>query len=237
MGIIMQGIKKKKYSSPPTYKQINSILCERWKLTSINSVNCLNGGIVSIENDDKYLFLFEQCQEGEEYYCLQRFVYYSLWSQEQYQQAMKEIEEYKNQGAYIISTYSIEATDSVGDKVIVPPLLSTFPEASVDIIYYIIIPRKYVMEQDERCSYDEMLKCLGAFTYANTYYNIHFLIVAISFLLMALWKESGYIYICLLIGFFIYLLSSFSNIQYIYYFFRYRLYRKEYSWKTLKNKL
>lgn len=193
----------KNFFLAPTYQQINRILNKGWKLETVNSVSCVKGDVVSIDDSEKYSFSFKQCREGEQYYCIQRFLYYLLWSEKEYQQAIKEIEEYKEKGAYIISTYSAMVIDSLGSNVYVPPVLSAIPDKKVNILYYIIIPKKYVTEQEENCSYDAMLKCLGAINCERAYDGIYFLLGAIIFALMAIWKGSGFIYYCLLFGFLI----------------------------------
>lgn len=233
----MKVMKNKKYFLAPTYQQINRILNKGWRLEAVNSVPCVKGDLVSIVDSEKYSFSFKQCRKGEQYYCLQRFLYYSLWSEKQYQQAIKEIEEYKEKGAYIISTYSAMVIDSLKPNVYIPPVLSAVPDKKVDILYYIILPKKYVTEQEENSSYDDMLKCLGAINSQCAYDGIYFLLGAIIFALMAIWKESGFIYYCLLFGFLIYSLSFFSCIRDVFNFFRYRLYRKKYSWRYFSKML
>ena len=214
----MLPTKTKKYFLAPTYKQINSVLNKGYMLESVNSVPCMNEGIVSVENSEKYSFLFSQCQDNEEYCCLQYFIYYSLWSEEEYEQVMKGIEEYKEKGAYIISTYSVEVIDSLDSNASVPSVLSSFPEEKINTLYYIIIPKKYVTEQEENCSCDAMLKCLGAINYKYAYYGSYFLVGAILFALMAILKGSGYIFVCLLVGFLIYILGFFAYIRDVFIF-------------------
>ena len=218
----MQGIKRKTYYSAPTYKQINSILKRGWKLTSFNSATCLKGEVISKKETDTYSFFFEKCTGSEEFYCLQYFIGYTLWSEEQYQQAVKKLEEYKKRGAYIISAY--HATRGAMSEN--PALISSLEGEGEDLLYYIFLQKERVNEQDEESSYDAMLKFLGFSTYSNA---LHGLLLFVLFTLYTL-----------LISFLSILVVVCFFIKDCYYFLRYRLYRKKeyslkYFMKMLKN--
>lgn len=204
-------MKKMKYFGFPTYKRINSILNNGWKLTSVNSALCKEKTIVLTENKKVNSFSFEKSDKN--YYCLQRFLYYTLWSEEEYLETMKEIEEYQRQGAYIISTWHIEKSDIIHDefpKADVEAAVSKLVGDGRDLLYYIILPEERVKKQDIEKSYDNMLKFLGFDIYATI-------------------NGDGIIDILALFYIGIFTLGHCFNIRSYYYFFRYRLYRKEYS--------
>lgn len=184
----MLDLKKKKYASPPTYKQINSILSKGWKLTSINSMSCLDGETISIKKQDGYLLSFEKCNNNKEYYCLQRFIYYSLWSREEYDKAREEIEEYKSRGACIISTVLGDRVALTRYKEVVPPLLSCMKE-KVDVLYYIILPKEYVRKHDEKKADNEMLTYLGFRVYPNVVFGMTYFALEMLVILIMLWGE------------------------------------------------
>ena len=229
----MEKLKIKKYYGFPTYKRINSILSKGWKLVSVNSVLCREQNIVLVENKMINSFSFEKC-DGE-CYCLQRFLYYSLWSEDDYTKAMQEIQEYQEQGAYIISTWHIDKTDIIKDdfqnddkEAVVSKLFGDGRE----LLYYIILPKKKVKKQDKEKSYDAMLKFLGFDIYAIV--NIDWLMSWLPFFL-ALGNifggvgGDGIIHFLSLIYIGIFVLGHCLNVRSYYYYFRYRLYRKEYS--------
>lgn len=224
----MKDIKDKKYFSPPTCKQINAILSKGWKLTSINSKSCLGGEIISIKKEDSYLLSFDKCNVNEEYYCLQRFIYYTLWSVEEYTRAMEEIGEYKKQGACIISTILGNKVALTRFKEVIPPLLSSM-EDKVDVLYYIILPKKWVNRQDEKKADDEMLIYLGFKTYPNVLFGMSLFVLLMIDVSLVLWAEVSFGFLfkssAVILPFILFCFC----IKDCYCFFRYRLYRKEYS--------
>lgn len=226
-------MKKKKYFGFPTYKRINSILNNGWKLTSVNSALCKEKTIVLTENKKVNSFSFEKSDKN--YYCLQRFLYYTLWSEEEYLETMKEIEEYQRQGAYIISTWHIEKSDIIHDefpKADVEAAVSKLVGDGRDLLYYIILPEERVKKQDIEKSYDNMLKFLGFDIYATIngdwFLNWLFFFLALGNIFLEVGGD-GIIDILALFYIGIFTLGHCFNIRSYYYFFRYRLYRKEYS--------
>ena len=226
----MTATKKKRYYSPPTCKQINSILSKGWKLTSINSMSCLEGETISIKKQDGYLLSFEKCNNDEEYYCLQRFIYYNLWSKKEYDKAIEEIEEYKSRGACIISTVLGDRVALTRYKEVIPPLLSSL-DNKVDVLYYIILPSKQVTKQNEKRAIDEMLTYLGFKTYPNVLFGMSLFLLIIVDIICVLWADVSFDFIFKSIGFLLPFILLCFCMKDCYYFFYYRLYRKQYSFR------
>lgn len=230
-GEIMAVTKKKIYFSPPTYKEINSILSKGWKLVSFNSTPCVKGDIISKQQTENtnYVFRFEKCDSDEQYYCLQCFVGYSMWSENQYQEIMGKIEQYRYNGAYIISVCHAAIDDSTSDVPV--PAFSSHKKGE-DVLYYIIVPKRSVDERDEESSYDAMLKFLGFSRYSNALHGmILFVLFALYILLISLFGFSS-LGILNVLSIICIILTLCFYVKDCYYFFRYQMYKKkEYSLK------
>lgn len=224
--------KRKTYFYNPTCKQINAILSQGWRITSVNSASCHMGNVTSVLQDpsDNFTLCFEQCDGGEEYYCLQRFLYYSLWSKEEYANAIAEIEEYRKQGACIIATLSVGRVGLTLGKQIVPPMLSVLGKDKVEILYYIIIPKNLVRDCDEEYSFDAMLSYLG--------FRVHPVMCRIGYWICVFWAgcnafidKGSYAFLSWLLFIFLFLTLLVSGVHEFWYFFYYRLYRRKYSFR------
>lgn len=229
----MAVTKKKTYIFAPTCKQINAILRKGWKVTFVNDIMCQKGDVISIpqEEQDGFSMLFEKCDNNEEYYCLQRFVYYTLWSEEEYAKAMEEIEAYRKQGAYIITALPSGKAALTWKKEIVPPLLSVLEKEKVDVLYYIIIPKAHVKDCDEERSFNEMLTYLGFRVYPDVVCRMSFLPCVILAVWNILIDEGAFLAFFNWSAFLVFFGLFCLGARDFFWFFSYRLYRKEYSFR------
>lgn len=246
-GLVLSAIKKKIYFSPPTCKQINSILSKGWKPKSINSTLCIEGDMVSGGKSKRYFFSFEKCDNNEKYYCLQCFMLPALFSEEEYDKLIEEMEGYQKQGAYIISAWHIkkDKTSSLRKEILGDAFLSdnvksnviNFFEEEQGFLYYIILPISKVKEQDKEQSYDGMLKYLAFRIYANIdkWWLIIFLFLILNVGEVFVWGMKD-LSVLQFINLGIFLFYFFYHFPDYYYFFRYRLYRKEYSVRNFLRK-